>query len=440
MPRRMWTIAAVLLAALAGCGNEPARSPEPAARPARAALPPVVVPPDVAKAYQARGHRPVWVDALGVKSGGKALLHRLATADVEGLDPASYRVAEIQAAIAAGPTDRAAMAHADLLLSRAYAAYLAEIHRPARALRYIDDGIAPEPADVPAALTGPKPGEAARLNPLYEALRSAAVQWRAAHPRPGARETALIRANLERARAIPAHAGRYIIVDTGSARLWMIDGDKVEGPMRVIVGKPNMQTPAIAGLLRFVTLNPYWNVPPDLAGERAKRVLKEDTGFLSRERIEVLSDWGDTPRVMKLAEVNWRAAAAGKVKLRMRQLPGGANVMGAVKFMMPNELGIYLHDFPEKSLFARSARSISSGCVRVSDAPRLAAWLFNGAPPKPRGSAPEQQVNLPEPVPVYLTYLTMLPAKGGGLVFGPDPYKRDPAALAAMNASSQPRA
>jgi murein L,D-transpeptidase YcbB/YkuD len=440
LPRRIWTIAALSLASLQGCGSEAVRTPEPAARPQRAALAPVVVPPEVARAYAARGHRPLWVDAQGVKPEGKALLHRLATADVEGLDPAAYRLAEIRAAIAAGPGDRAAMAHADLLLSRAYAAYLAGLHRPVRTLRYIDEGIAPEPADVPAALTGAKPGEAARLNPLYEALRSAAVQWHAVHPQPGARETALIRANLERARAIPAHAGRYIIVDTGSARLWMIDGDKVEGPMRVIVGKPNMQTPAIAGLLRFVTLNPYWNVPPDLAGERAKRVLKEGTGFLTRERIEVLSDWGDSPRVVKLSQVNWRAAATGKVKLRMRQLPGGSNVMGAVKFMMPNELGIYLHDFPERSLFARSARNISSGCVRVSDAPRLAAWLFNGAAPKPRGTAPEQQVDLPEPVPVYLTYLTMLPAKGGGLVFGPDPYKRDAAAIASIRQAPKPQA
>jgi murein L,D-transpeptidase YcbB/YkuD len=117
----------------------------------------------------------------------------------------------------------------------------------------------------------------------------------------------------------------------------------------------------------------------------------------------------------------------------MRQLPGGGNVMGAMKFMMPNELGIYLHDYPDKSLFARAERRISSGCVRVEDAPRLAAWLFGGKAPTPQSSAPEQEVDLPEPVPVYITYLTMLPAKGGGLVFTGDPYKRDAAALAALS-------
>ncbi|HEY0147628.1 MAG TPA: L,D-transpeptidase family protein [Allosphingosinicella sp.] len=425
--------AAAFSAALSGCGSESPRAPgEPAARPQRAAQAPVVVSPEVAKAYAARGHRPLWVTQQGVRPEAKAFLHRLATADVEGLDPALYGVPEIEAAIAAAASDRAALARADLLLTRAYAAYLKDLHRPARGMRYIDDGIAPEPVNVATAIAQGKTGQAARLNPLYEALRSAAVTWRRTQPAAPPRQQALVQANLERARAIPAHPGRYIIVDTGSARLWMVEGEKVIGPMRVIVGKPNMQTPPIAGLIRYVTLNPYWNVPPDLARERARRVLREGTGFLAAERIEVLSDWGDSPLVMKLSQVDWRAAAAGKIKLRMRQLPGGANVMGAMKFMMPNELGIYLHDFPNKPLFARSERAISSGCVRVEDAPRLAAWLFGGAAPKPRGNAPEQEVDLPEPVPVYLTYLTVLPAKGGGLVFGNDPYRRDPAALGAL--------
>ena len=441
MPIRRSIPLALAAAALHGCGNEAARTPEPAARPQRAAAAPVVVPPEAAKAYAARGHRPFWAGDKGLTPDGQALLQRLASADVEGLDSGGYGLPEIRAALAAAaPGDRAALARADLLLTRAFAAYLEDIHRPVTGMRYIDKGIAPEPADLAAALASKRPFDAARLNPLYEDLRRSAVQWRAATPNRTARQDALVRANLERARAVPAFPARYIIVDTGSARLWMIEGDKVEGPMRVIVGKPGMATPALSGLIRHVTLNPYWNVPPDLARERARRVLTEGTAFLARERIEVLSDWGDRPRVMRLAQVNWRAAAEGKTKLRMRQLPGGANVMGAMKFMMPNELGIYLHDFPDKSLFARPARAISSGCVRVEDAPRLAAWLFGGNAPQPRGPAPEQEVDLPEPVPVYLTYLTVLPAKGGGLLFAADPYRRDPAALAALEKAPKPQA
>ena len=117
--------------------------------------------------------------------------------------------------------------------------------------------------------------------------------------------------------------------------------------------------------------------------------------------------------------------ASGKTSLRMRQRPGGGNVMGAMKFMLPNRLGIYLHDFPDKSLFARSDRRISSGCVRLEDAPRLARFLFGGAAPRPAGPAPEQRVDLPEPVPVYITYLTALPDPARGVALQRDVYARD---------------
>jgi murein L,D-transpeptidase YcbB/YkuD len=85
--------------------------------------------------------------------------------------------------------------------------------------------------------------------------------------------------------------------------------------------------------------------------------------------------------------------------------------MGSVKFMMPNRLGIYLHDTPDKSLFARADRRLSSGCVRVADAGRLERWLFAGRAPTPSGT-PEERAYLPRPVPVYITYLTGPPPTG----------------------------
>jgi murein L,D-transpeptidase YcbB/YkuD len=125
------------------------------------------------------------------------------------------------------------------------------------------------------------------------------------------------------------------------------------------------------------------------------------------------------------ASVHWGAVASGAEALRIRQLPGGSNVMGRIKFMMPNRLGIYLHDFPDKSLFAREDRRLSSGCVRLEEADRLARWLFKGAPPRPEGAAPEQRADLPEPVPVYLAYFTVLPGGANGLDFRTDPYGLD---------------
>jgi len=102
--------------------------------------------------------------------------------------------------------------------------------------------------------------------------------------------------------------------------------------------------------------------------------------------------------------------------------------MGKIKFMMPNRFGIYLHDTPDKTVFDKDDRWISNGCIRLQDAPRLAAWLF-GAMPKGRDPEVEERVNLPEPVPVFVTYITA-EAGADGVVFRADPYGRDAAVLA----------
>jgi murein L,D-transpeptidase YcbB/YkuD len=105
-------------------------------------------------------------------------------------------------------------------------------------------------------------------------------------------------------------------------------------------------------------------------------------------------------------------------------------MMGAIKFMMPNDIGIYLHDTPFRELFARADRRLSSGCVRLEDAPRLARWLYRGRAARPTG-APEQRVDLPEAVPVYISYLTALPSRGS-VVFVADAYHRDALLLAQL--------
>ncbi len=431
-------LACALLLPLAACEQAPARV-EPVIQAVKVSAPlqPVRVSAEIAAFYRERGARPLWVDRRGPRPEALRLAGEIARAGDHGLDPARYGAADLAAALEAAKSgEPAARAQADLLLSRAYAAFVRDLRVPARgknSVTWVDEALAPERPEaralLEAAAAAPDLGshlaEATAMNPLYTALSRGYAHRRAAGPRLSAAEEEAIRANLDRARLIPALPGRHVIVDAGSARLWMIDGGKVEGPMRVIVGKRSMQTPNMAGYIRYVTLNPWWNVPPDLARERAKRVLKSGPGILRRENMELLSDWGDRPRPIQASQVNWKAVASGKASLRMRQRPGGANVMGAMKFMLPNSLGIYLHDFPDKSLFARADRRVSSGCVRLEDAPRLARFLFGGSAPRPSGPAPEQQVDLPEPVPVYITYLTALPDPARGVVLQRDVYARD---------------
>jgi murein L,D-transpeptidase YcbB/YkuD len=242
----------------------------------------------------------------------------------------------------------------------------------------------------------------------------------------------LIRANLDRARALPGGSGgRFVLVDTAGARLWLFEDGQVRDTMRVIVGKPGMATPEMAGLIRFATLNPYWNLPPDLGRVRAREVLRRGLDVLKRERLQAVAGPEENAPVVNGAGVNWAAVASGRSSVRLRQLPGPGNMMGGVKFMLPNRLGIYLHDTPDKAAFARGDRRISSGCVRVEDARRLARWLFRGGEPHASG-APEQRVDLPEPVPVYITYLTAVPGPGG-ILFQPDVYRRDAALLARLS-------
>lgn len=242
----------------------------------------------------------------------------------------------------------------------------------------------------------------------------------------------LIAANLERARRISIDPGRrFILVDTAGARLWLFENGRVVDSMRTIVGKAGMETPEMAGLIRFAVLNPYWNVPPDLIRHNvAKRAVREGVGSIRRQRLQVLTDWTAKARILNPASVHWAAVASGRELVRVRQLPGAGNMMGAVKFMLPNKLGIYLHDTPDKSAFALADRRLSSGCVRVEDAQRLSRWLFGDAQVANSGAA-EQRVDLPKPVPVYITYLTAVPGPGG-IVFQKDVYGRDQALLAAL--------
>jgi murein L,D-transpeptidase YcbB/YkuD len=241
----------------------------------------------------------------------------------------------------------------------------------------------------------------------------------------------LILLNMERARRLPASdaKGKYVLVDAGSARLFMYENGRQVDSMKVVVGAPATETPMMAALMRYSSVNPYWNVPPELVKKLiAVRVLEQGMTYLSERGYQVLDGWYENSEPMDPNKVDWKAVAAGDLEIRVRQLPGGANSMGKIKFMLPNEYGIYLHDTPNKAPFEEANRWISNGCVRVEDAPRLARWLY-GAMPQGTAADREDRVDLAQPVPVYMTYFTV-GADAKGLSFWADPYSRDAAVLA----------
>lgn len=231
--------------------------------------------------------------------------------------------------------------------------------------------------------------------------------------------------NMQRASELPHNLGkRFILVDAAEQRLYMYEGQRVVNSMRVIVGKPNDATPMMAGLIRYSVLNPYWNIPPDLTRDRyAARVIKGGNAYLQRAGFEALSDWTENARILSPDEVDWHAVQRGDRELRLRQRPGPGNGMGNIKFMFPNDFGVYLHDTPEKSLFNNESRALSAGCVRVEKPWVLAQWLYGERPQVSNGLA-EQIVSLDEPVPVYLTYFTAVPTQFG-FHYRDDIYDRD---------------
>lgn len=385
--------------------------------------------------YAARRGAPLWLGWEG--SAGAAptmLLDYLRTATADGLDPGRYPLELLEDAIrrAAWGGSPESVLRADQMLSEAFVAYVHDLKRqPAGSVHWVETDLRPAPPSPRALLE--QAAEAPSLedwlanmgwmNPIYAGLRDALVQNRG--------DPKLLRLNLERARALPAGPDRYVLVNATAARLSMMEGGREVDSMRVVVGRPKHATPMMAARIRYTSLNPYWYVPPDLAAERiAPNVVKHGVSYLKDNGYQMLSSWAEGATEIDPASVDWQAVADGRTQVWLRQLPGPGNAMGQMKFMFPNTQGVYLHDTPQKELLAEASRLFSGGCVRLEDAQRLARWLY-GRPLGPATGSPEQRVDLPQPVPVYITYLTLVP-EGAELASYPDVYGRDRDQLAGL--------
>lgn len=379
--------------------------------------------------YADRGYRPMWLDGQGrARAGTVALLELWATADLDGIDPARLDLTAVKSAIdAARSASRIDVSRAEILISETFVAYVQSLRsNVGGAMEYEHPNLRPQPVPAYHILK-----DAQSASSLAEYV----VQMRWMHPLYASlRENLAVAANdvsvrkalissLARVRGIP-NTRRQVVVDVASARLWMYEDGKPVDSMRVVVGKKSTPTPLLAGYIRYAITNPYWNVPPEMvANNIASNVLSKGVGYLKAGGYQILSDWSVSPSVVDPATINWRAAARGGLDLRVRQLPNEQNFMGKAKFEFPNPHGIYLHDTPQKDLMQRSARQFSGGCIRLEDAQRFGRWLMRGEFQTETGQ-PEIKVDLPSPVPIYITYLTVH-ADEVRTALGRDPYGLD---------------
>lgn len=377
--------------------------------------------------YAARNFAPLWTASGRVNPVANMLLEDLASADLDGLKPS--RIDDLRDMIARSRSgDPRALADAERALSKAFTRYVSDVRRASKPQMVFADPalkprkLAPETILTAAALARSLDDYVAGMgwmNPHYAQQR--ALLARAIASRAPPETIDRIRLNRDRARILPSAWTHHIVVDAASGRLWYYQAGRQEGTMRVVVGKPATPTPMLAGMMRYAILNPYWNVPVDLARTNvAPKILAGKT--LASLRMEALSDWSANPQKLDPKSIDWHAVSSGTTELRLRQLPGIENSMGKVKFMFPNELGIYLHDTPEKALLKEDNRHFSNGCIRLEDAQRLGRWLFGGS--IPASKSPETIAPLPYPVPVYVTYLTTAAGKDGSLQVT-DVYGRD---------------
>jgi len=380
--------------------------------------------------YAERNFHPLWTKGTTIGPQADTLIGFLKTADLDGLKPARYGVDDLAAAVrAARAGDPAMVAKAELALSGVFARYVQDQRRSRADMIYTDRALKPKklkPEAILRAAAFPEPfagyvADMGWMSPHYVSLRKLMAQAK----KQGLSDEGVARLyrNMDRARLLPGPWTRHIVVDSSSGRLWYYQAGKQVGMMKVVVGTQETQTPIMAGMVQWAILNPYWNVPTYLARNSiAPKILGGRT--LASMKMEVLSDWSEDARPLDPGTIDWKAVASGTQEIRLRELPGSHNSMGRVKFLFPNDEGIYLHDTPARDLLKKQDRHFSNGCIRLEDAPALGRWLL-GKSITAAGKAPEQAVALRASVPIYLTYLTATATAKGAVTFRKDIYGHD---------------
>ncbi len=238
--------------------------------------------------------------------------------------------------------------------------------------------------------------------------------------------------NMERWRWYPDRFGeRYLWVNIPDYTLAVVEKDWAVLRMRAIVGRYKRQTPNLSGRMTYLEFNPYWNVPGKIARKDILPKIMNDPAYLVRQGFKVYDSWAPGAADLNPESIAWDQVSEDRFPYRLRQEPSALNALGQVKFMFPNGQSIYIHDTPAKSLFTRTARSFSSGCVRVESPLALAHYLLHDQRwDRDRledtvHSGRQRTVVLKNPIPVHLVYFTAWTDETDSVHFREDVYGRD---------------
>jgi len=249
---------------------------------------------------------------------------------------------------------------------------------------------------------------------------------------PAARVDQIV-VNMERLRWLPENLGaRYVMVNIAGFELTAISGDIEVLRMPVIVGRDQRRTPVLNDKIVNIVFRPTWTVPVKIARNDLLPKIKADASYLTTMGLRVFRSWQDAAPEVEPQTVDWQTMASAQLNFKFRQDSGPKNALGLMRFTLTNPLDIYLHDTPERSLFAKPGRAFSSGCIRVSDVVALADFALEGmaewGPDAIRDAMNadvSRVVKLPVSLLIYIVYSTVTAEDAETVHFREDIYGRD---------------
>jgi murein L,D-transpeptidase YcbB/YkuD len=376
--------------------------------------------------YAARNYAPLWSSEGRPNVRAKSVIAQLKNAAADGLDPADYPVPAFDAA-----ADAEQLAEDDIRLTNSaltFARHLASGRvAPSRVLAEVDYGNhVPDPADILRKITQAADSGAAleSYNPPHEGFR--ALKAKLAELKPG-QEVDRVLANMERWRWLPRDLGKtYVMVNIPDFSLKVVHDHQEQWRTKIIAGKPQTPTPLLSAAMDNVLVNPSWHVPQSIIQN------------------ELLPRYGGDPNIFSRMGLQVKRRPDGT--LSVTQPPGAANALGRIKFNFPNKFQVYLHDTPNKRLFANDKRAFSHGCMRVQDPTKFGEIMLhlamNGPTPNSQQISAlfgrdERTFKLTDRPMVHLTYQTAF-VDGGRLVLRDDIYGFD-ARISAILRSAERR-
>ncbi len=241
--------------------------------------------------------------------------------------------------------------------------------------------------------------------------------------------------NIDRIKWLPRNQEkRYIVVNIPEYILHLYEYGREIKRHRVIVGDPEHPTPIFSDKLSYITLNPYWKLPPGIIKKEVVPAMIKNRNYIKKHGLEAHKTWEEDSPIVSLKKIKWSKYLKDGVKFpyRLMQPPGPKNALGQIKFKFPNKFSVYLHDTPGRYLFKKSKRAFSHGCIRLDKPFSLLGSLAKVEPHiKAREiksilkSKKKKEIDLTKDIPINLVYITTWVDKYNRLIFGDDIYSYD---------------